>query len=566
MSMLLEVKLESTGNWGTGGNGLITVKNIGPIPIFNWVIPMKTSNFTITQFWTFVLGSRDTEITVTPPSWSTTLNAGQSIQSGFAYNGSGNFMVTSSDKNIKFVLPNAGGTTPTTPPLTSAKKVFGYFSEWNIYQRMYNVENIPVNQLTHILYAFMLPNPNQTDYNILASNMAFPPKPYTAPPTVPEGTLVSQDAYANGINIAKLKTLKAQNPNIKILISVGGWTMSWNLSKIVANPTLKATFVKSSVDFVVNNGFDGLDMDWEYPGVQGAGYNYVDAVNDTPNLINLFKDLRTEFNARTPTKHYELTAAMGCNPDVIKNYIGVAPHLDYVTLMTYDFAGSWGDGGHLAGLYYNPKSGMDPEWNADAAVKNAINIGFTVDKICLGCPLYARGWAKIVPNDAATPLFGKSVSGPATSYSGAAGEPGMTSWKDLRDKVNVNGLNRYYDNVAHACYVHNSTTGETWSYDDPEIITEKASYVKDKKLAGMMFWELSDDTRDGVKNLLTAAVTTLNTDTTIPPPTQPPTQPPSQPPTQPPTTPTTSGLTIQITNKSTSDYTIKSGQTVLFNV
>jgi chitinase len=133
-------------------------------------------------------------------------------------------------------------------------------------------------------------------------------------------------------------------------------------------------------------------------------------------------------------------------------------------------------------------------------------------------------------------------------------------------------LTRYYDSVAHAVYVHNTATGETWTYDDPGTIAEKADYVINNNLGGMMFWQLSDDTRDGVKNLLSAAVTVLNKSVgpIIPPPIIPPPiiPPPIIPPPiipNPPTTPT-SGLTIQLTNKNTTNFIITPGQTVTFNV
>ena len=602
-----EVTFTSTENWGTGGSGSMTIKNTGTTSVTNWLIPLTTSGFTITQFWNAVLGGSGNNITVNPPAWSTTLASGQSYQTGFSYNGSSSFSATSSNPNVRIIITTPVPTptptpiptptpTPTSTPipgipsLTSNKKSFGYFAEWDIYQRLYNVENIPANQLTHICYAFMLPNPSQADYNLLDSKWPFPPKPYTPPPTIPEGALTAHDTYAHGINIAKLRNLKLKYPNVKILISVGGWSLSWTLSKIAGNATLRSTFIKSSVDFVINNGFDGLDIDWEYPGVQGIGYNYVDPINDGINFIALLKGLREEFDSRS-TKHYEITAAMGCNELVIKNYKGTEPYFDYINLMTYDFAGAWGDGGHMAGLYYNPVSGMNPEWNVDSAVKNARAIGFPDGKICVGCPLYGRGWAKIVPNNTTNPIFGKSTNGAAVSYSGDAGEPGLTSWRHLRDKIGINGLTRYYDPVAHAVYAHNIATGETWSYDDPSTITEKADYVINNNLAGMMFWQLSDDTRDGVsvKNLLSTAVTVLNkstgptptptptpmptpiptpipTPTPTPMPTPTPTPIPTPTPTPIPTPIPSTGLTIQLTNKNTTNFVIVPGQTMTFNV
>ena len=482
MSLNFEATLSVVESWNTGGNGNIKIKNLGS-SVTDWSFNLTTTNFTIGSFWNLSKVGTGNVITIKPPSWQRSLNSGATIESGFSFTGSTELNASSSTQGVKIILPGVpnpgptGSTGPTPGPSGSTgtnpnpgpsgntgsngpgdKKVFAYFSEWSIYDRQFSVSQIPVNLVTHILYAFMLPNPSQADYDLLKRNNPFPPLPYRAPPAVPEGQLVFHDEYAGQGNITNLKNLKAQNPNVKILISIGGWTLSWTLSKIAANPTLRNTFIKSSVDFVINNGFDGIDIDWEYVGVQGIGYNYVDPVNDTPNFITMLKEMRTYMDQRSPNKHLEITAAMGCNPGVINNYRGTEPYMDYILLMTYDFAGSWGNGGHHSGLYNNPAGDMDPQWNAYRAVENAKNIGYPINKICMGCPIYGRGWQRIVPNNPSLPIFGQSTGGPAPSYSGSAGEPGMSSWRHLRDVVNKNGLQRYYDGVAQGVFVHNSSS------------------------------------------------------------------------------------------------------------
>ncbi|AYV82107.1 MAG: chitinase, GH18 family, partial [Homavirus sp.] len=341
------------------------------------------------------------------------------------------------------------------------------------------------------------------DFNNLKSNTPFPPLPYSAPPTPPEASLVYYDGYAASINIPALKTMKTQYPHIKVIISVGGWTLSWTFSKIAADSTLRATFVKSAVDFVISNGFDGVDIDWEFVGKQGIGYNIVDPINDGPNFVQLVSDMRAYMNTASPNKHLLITSAIGTNPVVLKNYNGAAPFLDYALLMTYDYSGPWANiGGHLSCLYYNPISGMDPQFNADSAVKNIEAVGFPTSKICVGCPMYGRGWTKITPTDPTQPLFGTATGGSATSLSPEDSEAGLSSWRDIVNVVGTNGYVRYYDSVAKAVYCYNTNTGETWSYEDPVSATDKANYVTNNNLAGMLFWELSDDTRNGSNNIL----------------------------------------------------------------
>lgn len=392
----------------------------------------------------------------------------------------------------------------------TSKIVGGYYTEWGIYHQNFGVNQIPVDKITHLFYAFMLPNPSQSDYNMWASNWAFPAKPYD--PSIPTGTLVAQDAYANEINISNLKTLKARNPNLKILISIGGWSMSFNLSTVFADPTQRKNFVTSAVKFIVTNNFDGLDIDWEFVGVQGIGFNHV-SDNDPASLAITLKELRDEFAKQAPGRSFLLSAAVGANPQVILNHQPSIPFLDFINLMGYDFSGAWGNGGHLSALYHNPKDvDTDPQWCVSAAIQNAINVGFSADKIVLGLPMYARGWNRIVPYDSSLPIFGQSTSGPGVTYSGAYGEPGLTDWKDMINVINKNGLNEYYDPVAMAPFVHNQITGETWTYDNPNSITLKTQYALDNNLGGVFFWELAEDTRNGVQNLLSAAVDTIKND------------------------------------------------------
>lgn len=592
--MNFEISVKSTAFWETGGNAEIKIINNGSTQT-GWSFDIETVNFTVDNFWKLTKVGTGNKITVKPADWAPVLGGGLTYISGFGYQGkSSNLQIksltsgvtvagsTSTDTSTStsttvlttvLTTPSTSTTVVTTPTFPADRKVFGYFSEWSIYDRQFSVEKIPVHNLTHIVYAFMLPNPSQTDYEKLKSNYPFPPLPYRAPPTVPEAKLVYHDEWAGQGNHTKLQTLKNSNPHIKVLISVGGWTLSWTLSKIAANPTLRKTFIESTVDFVVQKQFDGVDIDWEFVGKQGVGYNYVDAQNDGANFITLIKEMRAYMDKVSPNKHLEITSAIGTNPDVIKNYLGTEPYLDYVLLMTYDYAGSWGDGGHQSALYNNSagKLYMNDQWNAHRAVENTKALGYATNKICMGCPMYGRGWTKLQPDNLLTPIFGKSVGAPGVSYSGAAGEPGLTSWRHLRDAINSGaGLTRFYDEVAKATYCFNKATGEAWTYDDPVSATEKAKYVVNKGLGGMLFWELSDDTRDGKDNILDAVVKVFKnapSTTTTTPTTTTPTTPTTTTSTTTTTTPTPiiNTLTVTLKNSGTSDLTFKAGSTVSLN-
>ncbi len=390
--------------------------------------------------------------------------------------------------------------------LASPKKIIGYFAQWDLYDRNYSVSDIPAEKLTHLMYCFALPNPSRRDYDLLVSNKRTPPNPYTAPPRLPEGSLIVHDGWAFSQHVKGFKALKEKNPNLKICISVGGATLSWTLSKVLANPITRNTFVNSSVAFILKHGFDGFDLDWEYPGKKGVSYNHVDPQNDASNLVLFLKELREALNAQSPSKYIEVSIASGCTQPVIQEYRECVDLIDSFNVMTYDFYGGWGDGGHNAGLYANPlNKGAFLGFDCHNSIQRALAI-FPRHKVCMGCAFYGRGWRKLVrdtTNPTAPIIFGISKSGEATTLSsGSGGEPGLSCWKELRDKVGKDGFERVYDDVACVPYLHKSSTGETWSYDDVESVSTKAQYVLDNNLGGIMIWQLSDDVRDGHESLL----------------------------------------------------------------
>jgi GH18 family chitinase len=504
--------------WNGGYGGILTIDNKTNNKYTNWEIICDTTS-TINWSDNLKIFKENNKITLTPQSYCPSINPNSKLLINFGGTGTIPIDFTFNEKSNSQPVDPINPSKPIDPvippqpvnPVIKNKKTFGYFSEWSIYGRKFSVEQIPAQNLTHIMYAFMLPNPSQSDLDIFKKYSSYPPLPYYPPPQKPEGSLVTHDEYANQINIQKLITLKQKYPHIKLIMSVGGWTLSWTFSKVVKDPKLRKNLVDSCIDFCIKNNFDGIDIDWEYVGKQGIGYNYVDTVNDTPNFILFLKELREQMNIRSPIKYLEITAATGCDPVVINNYKGTEPYLDYMLLMTYDFSGAWDTfAGNFAGLYYDPKSKMNPEFNIHSSVENAKKIGYPSNKICVGIPMYGRGWNKVDIENPNAGIYGPAT-GAANSLSGSAGEPGLSSWKDMRDVFkNTTTWSNNINNTAVSAWTYNKNTKETWSYETPETARIKAQYVVDNNLGGCLFWELSDDTRDGKENILTEVVNIFN--------------------------------------------------------
>ena len=499
---MFQITITILEKWNTGGNGEITIKNISGKDLDNWELPIEF-NVSITNFWNL---EYDNNI-ITAKPWNTLLKNNDVIKSGFSYTGivnEINYIILQNNQNNLETIDEKTETSEIIIGINNdieqklKKKVIGYFTEWSIYQRGYSVEQIPVNNLTHISYAFMLPNPSQEDYNTFKNNSRFPPLPYRAPPEVPEASLVFHDEYAGLENIRKLQKLKQENNHLKIGISIGGWTLSWTFSKIAASQVLRKIFIESSVDFIIEKEFDYLSIDWEFPGKQGIGFNAVDEINDGKNLLLLLKEMREYMDLKSPNKRLEITAASGIDTKTLKHYKGAEKYLDSLELMTYDMSGPWDkDTNYHTHIYHNSNNEKsNPQFCGDYAVKYAIGMGFKPEQLCYGCAFYSRGWDSVtLNNENNNEIFGISNGQTTGTLSGDYGEPGMSSYRDIIKEINNGTFTEYYDEISKASWCKNND-GMTLSFDSKKTIKDKVDYVYENNMGGFLIWELSDDVRN----------------------------------------------------------------------
>ena len=418
---------------------------------------------------------------------------------GFMYKGSGVcFLRTSAcDKSVYkgLYLKEINQ----TEPIKKDKRITGYYSEWAIYQRDYHIRQIDGNKLTHLCYAFMHMNLSRTDYKLMKGKSKYPPKPYY--PDIPEGTIAFHDEYAGLQNMKELEELKKKYPHLKVLISVGGWTLSLNFSTVMADRQKRTQFVRSSVDFVLKHGFDGIDLDFEYPHPkEGIGYNHSNK-DDIKNFILTLKEMREYMDLKK--KGLEITTSCGCDPVVLSQYGPTEPYIDALQLMTYDFSGgTWQTHvGHHSALYHDPKDeDNNVSFNTDEAVKLALDIGYKSDKISIGIPFYGRGFDQVKQYKEGE-IYGQS-GGTTSTLSGDYGEAGMSSYRDIRKAIDSGEYKEYYDDVSKTSWCKKDD--KIISFDSVRSVREKMKYINDNNLAGCLIWCLSDDSRDGEKSLLDA--------------------------------------------------------------
>jgi chitinase len=292
-------------------------------------------------------------------------------------------------------------------------------------------------------------------------------------------------APADVQNFAQLRTLRNSNPRLTVLVSVGGWLWSTNFSDMVLTAESRRVFEESVMVFLAQYDLDGLDIDWEYPGLPGAGHPY--RAEDKQNFTALLAELRTRFDAKARKTHRRLylTIAMGAGDDVIAHteMRKVARYVDTVNLMTYDYyeAGSDPTTGHHAPLFADP---ADPKKaSSDETVRAYEKAGVPAEKILLGVPFYGREWGEVA--DLKHGLFqpGKVIPGAYAPYSVI--EASMLG--------EGQGFTRYWDDAAQAPYLYNVEKHIFVSYEDPESLKGKCKYVRSHKLGGVMFWDYFGD-------------------------------------------------------------------------
>ena len=281
--------------------------------------------------------------------------------------------------------------------------------------------------------------------------------------------------------------IKKASPNLNMHLSVGGWGCD-GFSQMSAVPERRKIFIASVMESVRTRGFDGIDIDWEYPIGPDSGLEIAHTPEDGEHYMALLKELREAFNEyeKETGKYITLSTAVPANPWYVKklNAAKVASLVDSIKLMSYDYFGIWTKyTGHHAGLYLNP-SNKDPDnWSTEQAVDMFLNAGVPAEKIIVGLAFYGRAW-KGVP-EGGTHGFSQPFTEPAF--------PDGISWPDIKELLKEgSGYTRYWDDVSKVPFLYNGDTFIT--YVDQDATQAVCDFVKERKLGGAMVWEYGHDT------------------------------------------------------------------------
>lgn len=376
-----------------------------------------------------------------------------------AKDAAGNISTSSNTLTVTTLAPPAP-----VPAEPSTARVVGYYAAWSAYSG-FTPDMIDASKLTHINYAF--------------ANVGSDLKIALGYPDIDPS------------NFAKLNALKQINPNLKTIISVGGWSWSDKFSDVALTDASRTAFADSAVDLIVKYGLDGVDIDWEYPVSGGVSTN-VRRPEDKQNFTLLLQKLRERLDARglIDGKHYILTFAGAAGSSYVNNteLSILQQYVDYGNIMTYDIHGTWDKYTDFnAPLYNNSDVSPQYKWSVDSGINTWLKAGFPMNKLVMGVPFYGYKYNSVV--NANNGLYQIYSGGSAVTYASI-----------VANYLNAPGYVRYYNSESMVPWLFNGTT--FISYDDEQSMALKAQYIKSKGLGGAMIWELSQDPNRVLLNAL----------------------------------------------------------------
>lgn len=374
---------------------------------------------------------------------------------------------------VLLVLSSFTGIFQSNTDKDSAITVMAYY----VPEKDYHPEKLPLEQLTHIIFSFT---------NVIDGEMKFRNE-------------------ETGDKLRALVAQREEHPHLKVMIACGGWGAD-GFSDMAHTAENRKKFVESAVAFNKEYQLDGLDIDWEYPAIPAAGTGA--RPEDKQNFTLLMKELREALD--TLDREQTLTFASAGWKPYYKNIevLEVMKYADYINVMTYDQIGATSPftGHHTAlGLIEEKDVQGTPAWeyiesrreemrkrgynyeprSVEKIIDFCINEGVKPEQLVIGAAFYGRAWKGVHP----------ASNGLYQPNSGA--HIGWSAYHQIRNEFESDSnYKRYWDPVAKAPYLYSSKDSIFISYDDTVSVRKKTEYALQKKLGGIMFWELGNDTKE----------------------------------------------------------------------
>ena len=413
-----------------------------------------------------------------------------------------------------------------------ANRIVGYFENWAQYRQSggkFMPSQVNPGQFTHINFAFGLFG--FVTWSVDPTEARAGPQRYTG-----DYTIQPVEGNDQTVLYPALQALKQQNGALKTLLSIGGWSMNSGddmpnsgnphpygpytyqlFSKMAVDPRGRTQFIGSAIDYAQKYGFDGIDIDWEYPGYISRGGD----PNDLANFLALVQEFRA-----TAGPGFLLTMAAPAivptglpqtyhdNPSTFFQWLQqCSQSLDWLNIMSYDYHGAFDDP-VKTGTGVNSPLAQDSTAHGPFSVKQTVEAylaaGIPSDKMVLGMPTYGRNFTVSNPGQLAYDhSYGKPFNGAGPA--GAATQvPGVLAYYEIIQKVKSGELVEQWDDATLTPYAYSATTGEWVSYDNPRSLGYKTAYANARGLGGAMVWSVDDDDFPNGSPLLTQVKTIVD--------------------------------------------------------
>ncbi|EFA82616.1 probable chitinase [Heterostelium album PN500] len=459
-------------------------------------------------------------------TWGTsgfTLSSGQSSSMTYTFSNNGGPLQPLGMNPISVSVVPKGASNPITAGVEGACKgsacnnptpgyrVVGYYTDWDMYERSYLPSDLPIDKINEVNYAFL-------NFDL-------------------DGNLVLYDTNSDPQQLPRLSLLKQQYPYLRLYLSIGGWTLSNDFSTVAASTSATQNFAKQCADALIQTGFDGIDIDWEYPVVREGSPadaknfpNFLSAIREAIDAAAQSESLRTGAAVK-----YYLSFAASAGIDKIEAVSKLNPGawaqvqqaVDFANVMAYDFHGAFDEpnpSDFLAPLYISPH---DPyidnatigKYDCNDGMNDWINVGFNKSQLALGIPLYGRS------------VTVQSMGNTHGLWQPITGCPS--------GEFDSTGLFDYRCIIAGECYGSPLPAGTTLlpaaqnpianysmepigynpsgnffiSYDDAASATIKATFVVTRGYNGIMMWTYSGDVPINNPNSIINAVYKVFTNT-----------------------------------------------------
>jgi chitinase len=348
----------------------------------------------------------------------------------------------------------------------------GYFTNWAHHREApceFRTSDVDAQLFSHINYAFALiePSKDKQSYRLIPSDPDDESRLY-----------------------AEVNALKKENPHLRTLLSVGGWAFNdkpteWIFSAMAETKARRQTFIESSLIYLRKYGFDGLDIDWEFPGAPDRGGRPQDTENFTA-LLREFRAAMVEEAKRSKRPELLLTIASPAGPFFYRHQQldRIHEYLNFINVMTYDYHGNWenttGANAPLTG----------EEVSIHSTVAAYLKAGVPKAKLVLGMATYARGWGGVQQPAPGATATGQGPDGPCGKESFSAHQ--------VQDQIEEGLFEEKWDDVSKTPFAYSSELQAYLTYDNARSIDLKLKFLKNNELAGAMFWAIDlDDFKGG---------------------------------------------------------------------